>query len=857
VTADQLQYTSCRRGVRGSAGFQVRSHSEGLPPGLVEECARRCHYRPPLDLPAEPQPHELGVFPRAFRWWTTAEGRPAAAMVTYVGRDYSGRFGNYFAHCLVFRESPPDGRPLDWYEWPGWQRALLPEEDTAETPPPLPPVELPEAPVAPSFAPAELAAFLAEGEEPERRLAQIVRATLRRAADRRPVIVRAGRAAGLYWLACVQRALPADFARQLSWSTYQYDAQGLADVNASTGRTALSADRAGWQANSALFDFPADREAGWFHRAPEPPDDYAAFAAAWLRADGARLDRLHSFAEAFEATPAEHALDAVARLFAVRDAGWVPAPEQLADMVTAAGRFGRPTAADELLAAVEAAVDAAGPHAQPPVWAAVVAWLAPRAPQRAARRWAEMFAALCCEHGQPPAPVVAAWDAVEPQAGAAALCQALLADDIVARVTAGLPAATTAALEALVRWLARARRVLGRPPALLRTALSALRARIAPQDAGAIHAVLEAMDGPEDVAAACLDLLDDAAPETRRAWCASLGVALRHLLASHPPAEARRVRAALAARGEPVLWAEAIARLAAAPSVLAEYRGYRATVLAELPAYAQAVTANLAWEVWQRTPETQRLELVDLWLDSDDPQWFDPTLVDRVLDAALAAIPLAGDDPAVDRRAERLAGWARRWNVEVTPDLPRLRALQRAARAPRAAGTAGAAWGIDAAGLRDALRGATAGQYAEFLGGWLEPALRGAATADELRETLEAAWLERHDRVFADAWVGVMEGGEGAARWDPLREQCLLAALRWSAGQNERRRDVSRDVLAAAAAALGRLSGKDLERAAQRLTAAASEDRVLKLKCSDFLQNVQDDRGRLFRRLGRALRLGR
>src|SRR5579864_3093140 len=141
MKALQLCYTSCRRGMSGNAGFQTWCQSLGIQPDERRELERRCLYRPPRDAHPEPDRDEVEHrFPIALRYFPLDGGRAALIRSCYLGRDYSGRWGNFFAHALLLRQEPraPACWPIDYYEWAGWRDRLTPEEESASPPPALP-----------------------------------------------------------------------------------------------------------------------------------------------------------------------------------------------------------------------------------------------------------------------------------------------------------------------------------------------------------------------------------------------------------------------------------------------------------------------------------------------------------------------------------------------------------------------------------------------------------------------------------------------------------------------------------------------------------------------------------------------
>src|SRR3954466_817292 len=206
MKALQLHYTSCRRGQSGNAGFQTRSFTPGIRADEQREIERRGVYRPPRDARPDPSREEIAQnFPRALRFYPLESGRHAVTRASYVGRDYSGRWGNFFSHTLVLENGQlPVLWPVDLYEWQGWRDGLSPEEDNEEVPGPIPEVDLDALSPAESFKLEELCAFLREEPGRTELLARMGRAVLLGRTSSRALVVRDTPLNGLYWIACLQ-----------------------------------------------------------------------------------------------------------------------------------------------------------------------------------------------------------------------------------------------------------------------------------------------------------------------------------------------------------------------------------------------------------------------------------------------------------------------------------------------------------------------------------------------------------------------------------------------------------------------------------------------------------------------------
>ncbi|HOX41337.1 MAG TPA: hypothetical protein PK263_04035 [bacterium] len=102
---EQAYYTSCETGLRGSAGFQMNAASRGLDTMTLSFLERYGGYAPPLYLPTRPTDEERQAFPKALAFYRLPNGSAVISRSVYLGTDYSGRYGNFFTHFLVAKES--------------------------------------------------------------------------------------------------------------------------------------------------------------------------------------------------------------------------------------------------------------------------------------------------------------------------------------------------------------------------------------------------------------------------------------------------------------------------------------------------------------------------------------------------------------------------------------------------------------------------------------------------------------------------------------------------------------------------------------------------------------------------------
>jgi len=213
----QLHYTSAASGPTGRAGFQFVAETPGLPPQVRSAVAPLLTYRPPPRAPLSPDAEELAAFPVALAYERSG-GRAVLVRSRYLGRDYSGREGNFFAHAVVAEPEELEGlRPIElwgagfWTDRPAeGDLAALEELDPGE-----------------GVCPQELADRLAE-EGSYRLLAALVDAAVT-ALDRghgRVVLVGADVEPIVRWIAVLSYSLPVTAAARLSFTTYSADPCG-------------------------------------------------------------------------------------------------------------------------------------------------------------------------------------------------------------------------------------------------------------------------------------------------------------------------------------------------------------------------------------------------------------------------------------------------------------------------------------------------------------------------------------------------------------------------------------------------------------------------------------------------------
>src|ERR1700677_4034611 len=122
----QLHYTSCKNGLASYDGFQFCALTPGVPTEVMREIERLTIY----ELPPEAAGDRGGdgrQYPVNLLYTSTeALDHTVISKISYAGRDFSNRPGNYFAHSLVTSRQIDDPQtllPVELWEAPFWQSA--------------------------------------------------------------------------------------------------------------------------------------------------------------------------------------------------------------------------------------------------------------------------------------------------------------------------------------------------------------------------------------------------------------------------------------------------------------------------------------------------------------------------------------------------------------------------------------------------------------------------------------------------------------------------------------------------------------------------------------------------------------
>ncbi|HEU5474852.1 MAG TPA: hypothetical protein VFV67_29765 [Actinophytocola sp.] len=122
MTVHQLHYTSCEDGLEGIQGFQISAMTPGSPKPLVDLAVRASAYEVGPGLIARLEDADRSTFPVAFGYLPSGPGA-TLFQSRYIGSDFTGRTGNYFAHALLLNDAERELHgvlPIDMWRSPTW-----------------------------------------------------------------------------------------------------------------------------------------------------------------------------------------------------------------------------------------------------------------------------------------------------------------------------------------------------------------------------------------------------------------------------------------------------------------------------------------------------------------------------------------------------------------------------------------------------------------------------------------------------------------------------------------------------------------------------------------------------------------
>lgn len=229
MKASQYIYTSWKNGDSLDKGFMIYSKSTDITEVECSEIFYAMQYVVPRDLNLMPTPEEIAdTFPYSFASFELSTGRHCVAQSTYIGRDYSTRFGNYIVYALIFDKDELSVYPAELFGQDYMKTAMTEEELNAKPPvPPLPKLEIED--YGDVINDDEIVNFISERED---EFAYLLSAVIAAKEKGVPLYLNDTRENLVLWFAAIQKAFPLEIAKKLSFTTYVGNYNKFNDMNA-------------------------------------------------------------------------------------------------------------------------------------------------------------------------------------------------------------------------------------------------------------------------------------------------------------------------------------------------------------------------------------------------------------------------------------------------------------------------------------------------------------------------------------------------------------------------------------------------------------------------------------------------
>lgn len=220
MKAKQYIYTSWKNGNNPDKGFMIYSKSEDITKEECENIKFVMQYTPPADLPAAPSKDQIfEEFPYSFAFFKLNSGRLCIAQSTYLGKDYSGRFGNYIIYALVFEEKELCFYPTQFFGEKFIKLNMTNEELNASSP--VAPLKELEINSWGNIVNDELLMeFISEREY---EFAYLLSAFIYAKQTGMSIYINDTREHLVLWMAAIHRVLPIKTVKNITFNTYVFD----------------------------------------------------------------------------------------------------------------------------------------------------------------------------------------------------------------------------------------------------------------------------------------------------------------------------------------------------------------------------------------------------------------------------------------------------------------------------------------------------------------------------------------------------------------------------------------------------------------------------------------------------------
>ncbi len=224
MRALQYIYTSWKNGESSEKGYMVYSKSEGISELESDAIKDAMQYLVPKGLPFAPTEEEIRlIFPYSFAYFILPSGRGCVAQATYLGKDYSGRFGNYIIHALVFAKEDLICNPSEMFG-ESYIKTKMTQDELNAASPVAPLAEISIEAYGSVINEDEIFEFLYGKEDV---FSKLISYMLAARTSELPFYINDTRENLVLWSAAIQKILPSKLVSQFTFNTYIGDPEKL------------------------------------------------------------------------------------------------------------------------------------------------------------------------------------------------------------------------------------------------------------------------------------------------------------------------------------------------------------------------------------------------------------------------------------------------------------------------------------------------------------------------------------------------------------------------------------------------------------------------------------------------------
>ena len=218
MKALQYIYTSWKNGNSTEKGYMIYSRSLGISDEDCTAIKDAMQYMVPKKMKLmTPTAQEIEkLFPYSFAYFSLPSGRKCIAQSTYLGKDYSGRYGNYIIYAMIFDVIDISFRPFELFGEKYIKTKMTESELNASSPvPPLPAIDI--TSYGTVINDDRLNEFLFERET---EFAQLISFAMAAMDNKVPLFLNDTRENMVLWSSALQRILPLKIALKFTFNTY-------------------------------------------------------------------------------------------------------------------------------------------------------------------------------------------------------------------------------------------------------------------------------------------------------------------------------------------------------------------------------------------------------------------------------------------------------------------------------------------------------------------------------------------------------------------------------------------------------------------------------------------------------------